>query len=72
MTAKKEGPRRQKAYELLHALCEMVEYVDEVKTKGPYGKCYLKMKQESYSENELIQNFGFDKELIEFLKTKVK
>lgn len=72
MTKPKEGPRRQKAYELLHAFCQMLVYVDERKIKGPYGETYLVLSSNKISISQLKSEFGFDDELIEFLKTKVK
>lgn len=68
----KENPRRQKAYELLHAFCKMMVFVDESSYKGPYGESHITLRQPKFTEKQLIEQYGFDKELIEFLKSKVE
>lgn len=62
-------PRRQKAYELLHAFCRMITFVDETKFKGVYGDKYILMNRISLND---LKKCGFDNELIEFLIEQIK
>lgn len=68
--AKKAPPRRQKAYELLHLLCKMIEFQNEVKQKGPYGTNHFTFKDRVpyITEKDLKEKFGFDDELLAFFK----